>query len=264
MNKVRKEYIDEFAKTMKVGLVATKDFDNNPHVTILSTLMAKDETHMMFAEFINGLSKENIQKNNKAGFLIMNLERNFWTGKMIWTHSKKEGEDYEMYNMQPKYRYNSYFGVHTVHYANLVDIDDMKPLDMKAIVANSLKVALAKAFKKPNKKEEVLRPWATSLLKKLDTLVFISYIDEDDFPVIIPIIPAQANSTSRIVIAANPEGDKLRKIKENQRVALFGLNLDMENVLLKGVFSGFKGGFATVDIDRVYNSMPPVHGYIYP
>jgi len=37
----------------------------------------------------------------------------------------------------------------------------------------------------------------------------------------------------------------------------------MENVLVKGVFSGFNKGIATLKIDKVYNSMPPKMGYIY-
>jgi hypothetical protein len=39
----------------------------------------------------------------------------------------------------------------------------------------------------------------------------------------------------------------------------------METVLLKGKFSGFnEKGYGYLDINRVYNSMPPVHKYIYP
>lgn len=42
----------------------------------------------------------------------------------------------------------------------------------------------------------------------------------------------------------------------------------MESVLVRGPFAGFKRrGFfrlGLVDIDWVYNSMPPCHGQIYP
>jgi len=48
------------------------------------------------------------------------------------------------------------------------------------------------------------------------------------------------------------------------KVAVMGMNLDMEDVLVKGTFHGFKAGMGYVDIERVYNSLPPVHGYIYP
>jgi hypothetical protein len=51
-------------------------------------------------------------------------------------------------------------------------------------------------------------------------------------------------------------------------VAVFGLTLQMEDVLVRGVFAGFgkyRGiTLGCMDIDWVYNSMPPVHGQIYP
>jgi hypothetical protein len=42
----------------------------------------------------------------------------------------------------------------------------------------------------------------------------------------------------------------------------------MEDVLIRGTFRGFKRHrlitLGTVDIEWVYNSMPPAHGQIYP
>lgn len=264
MNKtVKQEDIKEFAKTMKVGLVATIDDKGDPHITILSTLMAKTEKEMMLGEFVTGVSKSYMQKNPHCGFLIMNLEKQFWTGRMDWTRLIKEGEDYIMYNMQPKYRYNTYFGIHTVHYFNLLDISDGRKLDMGGIIMNALKVAIIKGGKKNEEKERVLKPWAFNLMKNMATLKYISYIDTEGYPRIIPVIQAQAATSFRLVLTAKPYGEELAAIPTGARVAVFGLNLDMENVLTKGTFSGFKSGVATVDIDRVYNSMPPKQGYIY-
>ena len=42
------------------------------------------------------------------------------------------------------------------------------------------------------------------------------------------------------------------------------ISMEMESVVVKGTFSGFKGGIGRVKIDRVYNSIPPVMRYIYP
>lgn len=261
---ISKEYKDEFAKTMKVGLVSTVDDEGEPHITILSTLMAKDNNTMMLGEFVCGISKEHMTKRSQTGFLIMNLNKEFWTGKMDWKSKAKEGEDYIMYNMQPKYRYNSYFGIHTVHYFDLKELSDKRKLNMGGIVLNALKVLLLKVFKRGKNKTAIMKPWATTLMKKMDTLKFISYIDTDGYPVIVPVIEAQAVSSNRVVLSSSPYKQELAKIPAGAKVAVFGLVLSMENVLLKGTFNGFKGGLATVDIERVYNSMPPKMGYIYP
>ena len=163
--------------------------------------------------------------------------------------------------MQPKYRYNSYFGIHTVHYLDLVDVYEKRVLNMKDIIINALKVLIRKCRVKGN--TQALKPWAYNLMKKIDTLTFISYINQEGYPVIIPQIPAQASSPDTIVLSDKPYAGELSKINKGARVAVFGLNLQMENVLVKGVFSGFDKGIASVKIDRVYNSMPPKMNYIY-
>jgi hypothetical protein len=56
-------------------------------------------------------------------------------------------------------------------------------------------------------------------------------------------------------------------IPSETRVALFALNLQMESVLLRGVLRSKPSKHrwvATLDIDWVYNSMPPVPGQIFP
>lgn len=261
---IKQEYKDEFVKTMKIGLVSTIDDQGQPHVTILSTIMAKDDQTMMLGEFVGGISKEHMIKRPQTGFLIMNLKKEFWTGKMKWRSMAQEGPDYVMYNMQPKFRYNSYFGIHRVHYFDLVDLSEKHTLDMRGVILNAVKVLLLKSFRKGGNKHKVMKPWAAGLMKKMDTLKFISYLDKDGYPVIIPVIEAQAVSSSRIVLSSAPYKKDLSKIPSCANVAIFGFNLSMESVLLKGSICGFKGGLAVMDIERVYNSMPPKMGYIYP
>ena len=51
----------------------------------------------------------------------MSREKELWRGKARWTGEASSGDDYEMYNRKPMFRYNSYFGIHTVHYLDLVE-----------------------------------------------------------------------------------------------------------------------------------------------
>ncbi len=105
---------------MKVGLLATVSHDGLPHVTLISSLMACGPTQICFGQFTEGISKKNLLENPKVGFLIMSLDKNLWRGKATYTHSVKEGQEYDFYNNIPMFRYNSYFGVHTVYYMDLV------------------------------------------------------------------------------------------------------------------------------------------------
>jgi len=262
-DRIKTEDMKKFETSYKIGLVATVEKNGDPHILLLSTIMAKNDREMMLGKFIIGGSKENLVRDPKVGFLIMSLEKEFWTGKMTYTNMLMSGEDYEMYNRQPLYRYNSYFGIDSVYYFDLVGISEGKKLDMAGIVANSLRVMLARGRYKQDVHESAMKHWATELMQRMDTLAFISYVGKDGYPVIIPCIQLQAADSNTLVLSNTPYKAELSEIPAGTRVAVFGANLKFESVLLKGDFSGFRGGLATVKIDRVYNSMPPKHGYIF-
>ncbi len=265
MNKLLTESMKkEFAKTIKIGLVATIDENNSPHITVLSTIMGKGENEMMFGKFVEGLSKEFIQVRNNAGFLIMNTEKEFWYGKMQYDYEKKEGDDYINYNNQPLYRYNSYFGINTVYYSKLIEVSDKQVLPMAKVIYNSIMTMLFKSKYSGDKTKQVMNAWTRDFTSKLDTLTFISFIDEDGFPVIVPVIQAQSASNSRIVFKNQPYKELLEPLKRDQNIAILAFSMKMETVLIKGKFSGFDNrGLGYLDINRIYNSMPPVHKYIY-
>ncbi len=89
---------------------------------------------MCFGQFVEGTSKKNILANPKAGFLIMSLNKELWRGEAVYTHFAKEGPEYDHYNNVPMFRYNAYFGVHTVYYLDLVGHTGRSPLPMNTII----------------------------------------------------------------------------------------------------------------------------------
>lgn len=264
MLKLSDHDIKQFETSYKIGLIATIDTENDPHITLIPSLQANTPTQLIFGQYIEGLSKQNVKSNNKMGFLIMSLKKELWMGKARWSHEAKEGPEYEMFNKKPLYRYNSYFGVHTVHYMDLIDITLKEQLNMKAIIINVLKVASKKNHYKNSYGQEIMNPWTQNLFRKINSLKFLTYIDTDGFPTITPIIQARTIDTGRIAFSNKPFYNRLNSLKQHSRIAVFGMNLDMENVLVKGNFSGFKGNVGYIEIDKVYNSMPPKQGYIYP
>lgn len=268
MKKISEKTAMEFSSEYKVGLIATIDDSGCPHITFMSSLQALGDDRLTVGEFITGLSKKFMQERNKAGFLVMSLDKTWWNGKAVWTEKRDSGAEYEKYNRIPMFRYNTYFGIHTVHYFSLEEISEGAALNMGGIIFNAILNILGRFRFKKKSNPRALRPWAEKLLKNVATLKFLSYIDSDGFPVIYPVVQAQACDGGRIVIPASPYAKELSGLKPGMDVALLGANLDMENVLVKGVFSGFKPSFSGktgfMDINRVYNSLPPKHGYIYP
>lgn len=264
-NYLTEEEIKAFAITMKIGLVATVDDQGEPHITVLSTLSGKDPKTMMFGKFVKGTSTDHLLARPKAGFFIMNTDKEFWYGKMDYSHLLKEGEDYIMFNNQPLYRYNTYFGINTVYYLSLLEISEKANLPMGQVIINAIKVMLLKNRFKSKDSKEVMKPWAVKFTAKLDTLKFLAFVGEDGYPEIVPIIQAQSVGSSRIVIKNMPFSERLSGLKEGTKVAILAFSMTMEDILLKGTFSGFcKRGYGYLDIERIYNAMPPIHKYIYP
>jgi hypothetical protein len=102
----------------------------------------------------------------------------------------------------------------------------------------------------------------------MDALKFVAYVAADGYSVIVPVIQCQAADGKRLVFSMSAYSDELAKIPEDATVAFFGLTMSMEDVLIRGCFRGIERSriiqLGVVDIDWVYNSMPPCNGQIYP
>lgn len=262
------EDIQAFTPSEKVGLVASVNFEGLPHISLITSMQAKDEKVLLLGEFVTGASKQFIRKNHKIGFLIMTFSRHMWRGKAIWTHAEKSGPEYEMMNLIPMFRYNTYFGISTVHYCDLVETSEKAPLPMNGIILAALKTRLAKGSLKSGKKERVLKPFIEKMFNELSSLKFLSYVKEDGFPAIIPIIQCQAADSHRLAFSTGVFSDELSAIPAGSQAAIFCMNFAIEDVLVRGTFNGFKRSLGinlgTLDIEWVYNSMPPAVGQVYP
>lgn len=257
-----------FEPAEKVGLIASISPEGLPHISLITSVMGANPTQLTLGEFCKGLSKQYIQQNPNVAFLIMTLDRRFWRGKAKWTHLRKDGPEYETYNAMPMFRYNTYFGINTVHYLDLVETSNAEPLPVPAITRAALITRFAKGGAGTGVEERILKPFAEELFDKLDSLKFIAYVGDDGFPVIIPAIQCQAADSRRLVFSPRAYGKELGEIPKGATVAVFGLTMGMEDVLVRGIFLGFKRyrflRLGIVDINWVYNSMPPCHGQIYP
>ena len=257
-----------FEPAEKVGLISTINPEGLVHITLITSMMSPDPEHLALGQFCVGLSKWFMQNNPHVGFLIMSLDRRMWRGKALWTHKKNNGPEFEFFNELPMFRYNAYFGINTVHYLDLVETSHPQSLPMAKIIPAAILTKISKGAVKTKNPNRILKHFAEDLFNKLDTLKFISYIGHDGFPKIIPVIQCQAADSRRLVFSPFAYKNELTDIPADIPVAVYCLNLDMQSVLIRGTFSGYtrnrliKTGI--VDIDWVYNSMPPKHEQIYP
>ena len=257
-----------FEPAEKLGIIATVNEEGLPHMTLLTSVMAAKPDQLIVGEFCQGKSKEYMQRNAKIGFAILTLDKKLWCGKAIWTHLKKEGPEYEIYNNQPMFRYNTYFGINTVHYFDLKETTVGSSLPLASVVKSALLTKMAKGSAAKGNSERVLSHFGEKLFNGLDSVKFLSFIGNDGFPVIIPAIQCQAADSSRLAFHPGAFGDELNMLKQGMTISVFCLTMQMEDVLVRGIFNGYSRyrgvKLGTLDIDWVYNSMPPNHGQIYP
>ena len=260
------EDIRAFEPEAKVGLLATVDAQGLPHITLITTLRARSADRLMWGQFSEGRSKVNVRGTPRAGFLVLTMDKRLWRGTAVWTHAETVGKDFELYNNLPMFRYNAYFGIHTVHYMDLKETGGEEKLPMAGIVAATLATRLARLG--GGRGNEVLKPWARGVFNDMAALKFIAYIAEDGFPRLIPVIQCQAASADTLTFSSLAYGSEIRAISPGTPVAVFALTMKMESVLVRGSFSGLGfgpfGRVGRVPIDWVYNSMPPKQGQIYP
>jgi len=257
-----------FEPAEKIGLVACINPEGLPHISLITSIMAPKPDQLTLGQFCKGLSKQYIQKNPNIAFLIMTIDKKMWRGRATWTHLKNEGPEYELYNDIPMFRYNTYFGINTVHYLDLIETSDGQDLPMPKILLSALLTKLTKGFVKTGIGNRILKPFAEDLFNQLDSLKFIAYVGSDEFPVIMPVIQCQASDSRRLAFYPMAFKDELLRIPPETTVAVFGLTMKMEDVLIRGTFRSFNRimglKLGTIDFEWVYNSMPPAHGQIYP
>jgi hypothetical protein len=262
------EEVTAFAPAEKIGLVACVNPEGDIHMTLITSIMTAGPRQLTLGQFSTGLSKHYMQLNPDVGFLVMSMDKRLWRGTARWTHKRSHGPEYEIYNDQPMFRYNTYFGINTVHYLDLIHIHNEEKLPLGKIIPAAIITRIAKGAAATANQNIILKPFAVNLFNQLDALKFLAYIGQDGFPGIIPIIQCQAADSRRLVFSSLAFHDELQNISPNTVMGIFGLNLKMQSVFVRGIFKGFNryrgATLGVLDIEWVYNSMPPSHGQIYP
>jgi hypothetical protein len=186
---------------------------------------------------------------------------NWLKGNARFTHTENTGPVFEEYNSKPLFRYNTYFGFDHVYFMDLVRISQIRQLAMPMLVTGSILTRVFGAFKGQSK-ENKLRKFGTELFATLDSLKFVSWVGADGLLDIMPIIQASSAGSDRAVFSGVPYGSELT-VPSSAKVAILCVNLQMQSVLAQGTISK-SGPLHVLEIEKVYNSMPPKMEYIYP
>lgn len=261
--------MDRIAPLEKIAICATINPEGRPHLTFINSLMALDRHKMAFGQFVRGNSKWFMQKYPRISFFILSPHvKRMWLGKAKWTHKKFDGPELERFKAMPMQRYNAYFPINVVHYLDLVETTAALRLPVPAILGSTVLARLAKNRAGTGLDDRILKPYAEHLFNKLTTLKFLSFVDADGYPQIVPFAQCQAADSRRLAFSPALLGAKVKALAPGTPVAAYCLSTTLESVLTRGTFRGYRRylgiGLGIIDLDWVYNSMPPNAGQIYP
>lgn len=251
----------------KLAFVATLDPEGRPHLTLLTSLQSRGPRELVFGQFCEGLSKTYLQRDPRAGFLVMDLARRTWRGRARWTGSRREGEEFDAYNRKPLFRYNSYFGVHTVHFLDLLACQGPEGVSMPRLAAGAILARTLAPLAAGPRKPQALNPFTRGLLDRLDGLKFLAIQGPEGWPEVLPMVAAASAGPGRVLVAGTTVPRRSRPVPGTP-AALLAMNLAMESVLIRGSLGAFRGagplGAAVMEVEEVYNTMPPKAGPVWP
>jgi len=252
-------------------LISTIDDRGWPHVTLISSNRAINKNQIVWGAFTEGTSKKYVQKRPKQGIFYMTaaMPFKFLQVKADFSHITKEGKDLEHFNQTQLMRYFTYVRVHTAYYSDVVAATPVRDLPLFGVVKGIIKDMIGKGGAKTKLKEKRLNVLGEKLFGDLIAVRIIAYIDPlDGYPNMIPCIQLQAADNNRLVFPPSVLKEDLYQIPVDSKVAVFGMNFDFYNQVVKGTFTGFhkfRGiKFGVIEIEEIYNSTPPITEVIYP
>ncbi len=264
MNELLEEDIPKFLPEVMVKLLATSDENGKPNLAFIASLYAKDPKTVIFADFMWGKTNVNIdQGNHKVASAFMDLGLNFWNIPGDFTHWETSGETFEYFNNRSIFKYNAYSGISRAGFINIHHVDRQK-INILKLAGSLVKSVIAKGAVKNSHEIDKLNRLTFNHFNKLLTLKYITYLQEDGYPTIIPVIALKPADKGRVYFPISPFKKEILEIPENVEIACLGLSLKIIMFQIKGKYKGikkFRGiKLGIIDIEEVYNSLPPLTG----
>jgi hypothetical protein len=256
----------EFTKPeVMAKFVSTIDEDGYPHITFITSNVAISAKRIKWGEFTRGRSKGHVVKRPQQGIIYMNVAPpfKFLQAKVKMDSWSLEGSDAEDFNKMMLFRYNTYMRVYRVFFNDLIAARPLRPIPLMGIVKGVIQNKL-KSFGKTGTPDPRLEKIGNQLFNGGLNPKFLSYIDTDGYPVILPVFQARAVEGKTIAVPYTQFKEDLMAIPDGAKVSVFAMNFESINQMVKGTVKNKESWGMMIDIEKIYNSMPPKAGYLYP
>ncbi|NVM27910.1 MAG: pyridoxamine 5'-phosphate oxidase family protein [Candidatus Helarchaeota archaeon] len=258
------EDIPEFKPELMIKLLATLDENQHPNLVLIISLEAKDNDTLMFAEFLKGKTKKNVERNPKCTAAFMSLGNDYWVVKGDFTHWSYEGPEYEYYNEKSLFKNNAYFGITRVGYIDIKQVIPKRKIKVQRPLIRLIKGYIKEGQDK-TVKPKILPLLVEKIFRAPSNLKYIAFIDEDGYPLIVPTMHLLPTPTNQLVFTAAEFQEDLSHLKEGMFVTAFAMNI--EELLMYQIKGKYQGTQAyqesklnIIAIEEIYCLMPPRAG----
>ncbi len=260
-NQLTEEDILETKPELMVKLLATIGEDNNPNLVLVVSLGAKDNKTIMFAEFIYGKTKKNLEINPKCSAGFMSLGNDWIVLKGDFLKYIYEGDDYEYYNQKSLFKNNAYLSVTRVGYIAVKEAIAKRKIKFNRKLLRGIKGFMQEENTTSSPK---LPFFVEKIFRAPSNLKYIAYIDTDGYPLIVPtmhLLPAN----DQLIFVPDQFEEDLTNLKPGTVIAAFAMNIeDLLMYQIKGTFQGYQKSedlaLGLINIEEVYCLMPPKAG----
>ncbi len=254
-----------------VKLLATIGADRYPHITLITSNHAEGASVIKWGQFTQGRSKKNVLANPEQGIFYMTAEKpfRFLQVKAALERTSTAGEDAADFNKMSLFRYNTYMRIGKVYYNRVEAARPVRDLGIAGIVKGMAANLWGLGGTRTGNVEKRLPEFGNKLFNTAIYPKFVAYLDpKDGYPVIFPVFQARAVESKHILFPLTQFRAEIVALPADAKVAFYALNFELMSIQAKGTYLGLNKSrgvtYGRVDIDQVYNGMPPVPGQVYP
>ncbi len=256
--------IKTFGGEFTPKFLATATPDGTPNIVPVISLEAWDANTLIFGELMIWKTKKNLLANSKVGASVFTPDMNSWSVKGDFSHFERTGEIYDKLNMHDMYRYNAYTGFRNAGIINIKEAWREKGMMSPARIAEI--ALIAATTKKPvHSFDGPMPPQVSEKFSRIKAAKYISYIDDDGYPLAIPALSLTAAGHDTMLFGAGTLMDENEALPEPPfKVAACVITFDPVAYQVKGTVTEYRKRLgiriARLEVEEVYSASPPLPG----
>jgi hypothetical protein len=272
---------------MTPKFLATRSAASVPNVVpCTSTMPAGDEeehtgNRLIFGNFLLRKSVDNLNEDPRVGILVITTDLEGWMLQGDFQGWQRTGAYVDRLNSTDLLRYNAYTGIRNAGIIEVRSVVRHFRISRLRVLADFTLARAARVVghptspldggdpgqvgsSRPSQPAVVMPPVVQEKFSPVTAVRVLAYLDDERYPLVVPVLSLQPAGESTLVCAAGLAGDLLEPLPAGTPVAANLLTLDIVSFQAKGQWLGSRRFLGTpvgaMAVTAVYAGGPPIPG----